>query len=66
MAFVFDCRRAELSGLARELLVPEEWLEEVGSDQPLTGEIVNQQWLAFALDRRDIEGPCMNAFHATP
>jgi endonuclease/exonuclease/phosphatase family metal-dependent hydrolase len=32
MAFVFDRRRAELSGLACELVVPEEWLTEVGSD----------------------------------
>lgn len=32
MAFIFDRRRAELSGLACELVVPEEWLTEVGSD----------------------------------
>ena len=32
MAFIFDRRRVELSGLACELVVPEEWLEEVGSD----------------------------------
>ena len=32
MAFVFDRRRVELSGLACELVVPEEWLKEVGSD----------------------------------
>lgn len=32
MAFVFDRRRAELSGLACELVVPQEWLSEVGAD----------------------------------
>jgi endonuclease/exonuclease/phosphatase family metal-dependent hydrolase len=32
MAFIFDRRRVELSGLACELVVPQEWLEEVGSD----------------------------------
>jgi exonuclease III len=32
MAFIFDRRRVELSGLACELVVPEEWLEEIGSD----------------------------------
>lgn len=32
MEFVFDRRRVELSGLACELVVPEEWLTKAGSD----------------------------------
>jgi hypothetical protein len=32
MAFLFDRRRAEPSGLACELVVPEEWLKEIAPD----------------------------------
>lgn len=32
MAFIYDRRRVETSGLACELVVPEEWLSEIGSD----------------------------------
>jgi exonuclease III len=32
MAFIFDRRRVELSGLACELVVPEEWLAEIAPD----------------------------------
>ena len=32
MAFIFNRRHADLLGLACELVVPEEWLTEVGSD----------------------------------
>ena len=32
MAFIYDRRRVEPSGLACELVVPEEWLSEVGAD----------------------------------
>jgi endonuclease/exonuclease/phosphatase family metal-dependent hydrolase len=32
MAFVFDRRRVELSGLACELVVPQEWLGEIAAD----------------------------------
>ena len=32
MAFVFDTRRVSLSGLASEIVVPKEWLDEVGQD----------------------------------
>ena len=32
LAFLFDSRRVELSGLACELVVPREWLDEVESD----------------------------------
>jgi endonuclease/exonuclease/phosphatase family metal-dependent hydrolase len=32
MAFVFDASRVELSGLAGELVVPPEWLAEIGRD----------------------------------
>ena len=32
MAFVYDCRRLKPSGLACELVVPPEWLSEVGED----------------------------------
>jgi len=32
MAFLFDRRRVEPSGLACELVVPEEWLEEIAPD----------------------------------
>jgi len=32
MAFVFDCRRLKPSGLACELVVPPEWLSEIGAD----------------------------------
>lgn len=32
MAFLYDRRRIEPSGLACELVVPEDWLEEVGQD----------------------------------
>ena len=32
MAFIFDRRRVEMSGLACELVVPEEWLNEIGTN----------------------------------
>lgn len=32
MAYVFDTRRVNLSGLASEIVVPQEWLDEVGQD----------------------------------
>jgi len=32
MAYVFDTRRVNLSGLASEIVVPKEWLKEVGKD----------------------------------
>lgn len=32
MAFIYDRRRVEPSGLACELVVPEEWLQEIGPD----------------------------------
>ncbi len=32
MAFVFDCHRVKPSGLACELVVPAEWLNEIGED----------------------------------
>ena len=32
MAFLFDRRRVEPSGLACELVVPEEWLNEIAPD----------------------------------
>lgn len=32
MAFLFDARRVKSSGLACELVVPPEWLDEVGQD----------------------------------
>lgn len=32
MAFVFDTRRVNLSGLASEIVVPQEWLKEVGQN----------------------------------
>ncbi len=32
MAYLFDTRRVQLSGLACELVVPQEWLEELGED----------------------------------
>lgn len=32
IAFLFDTRRAKMSGLACELVVPEEWLKRVGKD----------------------------------
>lgn len=32
MAYVFDTRRANLSGLASEIVVPQEWLKEVGQN----------------------------------
>lgn len=39
LAFVFDTRRVQLSGLACELVVPPEWLKEVGADA-LTSQFV--------------------------
>jgi exonuclease III len=32
MAYVFDTRRVNLSGLASEIVVPQEWLKEIGKD----------------------------------
>ncbi len=32
MAYLFDTRRVQLSGLASELVVPEEWLNEIAED----------------------------------
>ena len=32
MAFIYDRRRVETSGLACELVVPQEWLNEIGPD----------------------------------
>ncbi|WP_439500017.1 endonuclease/exonuclease/phosphatase family protein [Bosea sp. (in: a-proteobacteria)] len=32
MAYVFDTRRVSLSGLAGELVIPQEWLDETGKD----------------------------------
>jgi endonuclease/exonuclease/phosphatase family metal-dependent hydrolase len=32
MAFLFDTRRVQMSGLACELVVPREWLREIGQD----------------------------------
>lgn len=32
MAYLFDTRRVQLSGLACELVVPQEWLDELGED----------------------------------
>lgn len=32
MAYVFDTRRVNLSGLASEIVIPQEWLEEIGEN----------------------------------
>jgi endonuclease/exonuclease/phosphatase family metal-dependent hydrolase len=44
MAYLFDTRRVNLSGLASELVVPREWLEATGGQSVLTEQFVRSPY----------------------
>jgi len=43
MAYIFDTRRVKMSGLAAELVIPQEWLNEI-SDKALTEQFVRNPY----------------------
>lgn len=44
MAYLFDTRRVNLSGLASELVVPKEWLQATGGQEVLTEQFVRSPY----------------------
>ncbi len=44
MAYLFDTRRVNLSGLATEIVVPKEWIEEIGSPDALNEQFVRSPY----------------------